>query len=101
MGQILGILRAANTTLIYLSGVIFIIAFLVLVGVTYYITGKPFGTVVPDESPPTYGDGISSAGSVILLATTYVVCYSTMGLLALILIVLFCIKMGLGSARNK
>ena len=101
MGAVISLIKGADNVLLYLSIASLIIALVILFGLTYYITGIPFGTEIPIKSSQTIAEAIIVANNFIILNTTWAVCSITI-IISLVLIAIFAvIKMGLGSGKNK
>jgi hypothetical protein len=101
MGAIISIIRVSDKMLLYLSGLVFVIALIVLFGITYYVTGTPFGTEIPTPKEISITTTTLLAGELVVLTTTWVFCPIIM-IVSLVLFGLFSIvKFGLAGGKNK
>jgi hypothetical protein len=99
MGAIISLIKGADKILLYVSGLAFFVSLIVLFGITYFITGTPFGTVIPPPNDVSLFTSAEMASKLIVLTTTWVFCPITM-LISLILMGLFAlIHMGLSQGK--
>ena len=99
MGALISLIKGANIALLYVSGLAFFVSLIVLFGITYFITGKPFGTEIPAPENMSYATAVNIASELVVLTTAWVFCPIIM-IVSLVLVGLFAlIRMGLSPGK--